>query len=274
MSASTLRRLGFDFSVFGRGLQVAISGPSSVSSFSFTPGVGLGLAAGLPIREAFNLFLAAPNVDFMSVLSVLSGTRLAQILAEPTLIVRSGENAEFISGGEIPVPVPQQQGAIGIEYRRFGIQLRLAATVLRPDRIALRISPEVSDLDFTRAVTIGGTQIPAITTRAATTTLEIGNGQSFILAGLMSSSQSDSEQKIPYIGDIPILGSFFKRVDNSRERQELVIIATPRLVHPVDSARLPPLPGSDMHNYDPPIGELLINRDPLDERLVRHGLMP
>jgi pilus assembly protein CpaC len=274
MSVNTLRKLGFDFSFFGRGFQVATSGPNSTSSFNFTPGVGLDLITGLPIREAFNLFFAAPNADFASVLSLLSGTRLAQILAEPTLVVRSGESAEFLAGGEIPVPVPQQQGAIGIEYRRFGIQLRLAATVLRPDRIVLRISPEVSDLDFARGVTIGGAQLPAIAKRGATTTLELGNGQSFILAGLMSSSSSEDEQKIPYLGDIPVLGAFFKRVNNSRERQELVIVATPRLVQSVDAARLPPPPGADMRSYDPSVGALLFNVNPLDRRLPDHGLMP
>lgn len=274
MSVSSLQKLGFDFSVFGRGLQVATTGPNSVSDFSFTPSTGLDLSAGLPIRDAFNLFLASPHVDFLSVLSVLSGTRLAQVLAEPTLIVRSGESAEFIAGGEIPIPVPQQQGAIGIEYRNFGIQLKLAATVLSPDRIALRISPEVSDLDFAHGVTIGGTQVPAITTRGTTTTVELGDGQSFVLAGLMSSSQSDSEQKVPFVGDIPILGSFFKRVDNSRERQELVIVATPRLVQPVNKSQLPPPPGFDMQKYDPSFGDLLLNTDPLDRRVLRYGLMP
>lgn len=274
MSVSTLKQLGFDFRVFGSGFQLASTGPSSVSNFSFARGSGLSLDSALPIREAFNLLLAAPRFNFLSLLSALSGTSLAQILAEPTLMVRSGESASFISGGEIPIPVPQQQGAIGIEYRKFGIQLRLAATVLAPNRIALRVSPQVSDLDFTRAVTIGGTTVPAILTRGATTTIELGSGQSFVLAGLISSTQSDSEKRIPYLSDIPVLGAFFKRVDNSRERQELVIVATPRLVKPIADAHIAPQPGADTSGYDPSFGDLLLNRAPLKDQIVSHGLMP
>ena len=274
MSVSTLKRLGFDFSVFGKGFQVATTGPSSVNSFSFAPGTGLGIDSALPIRDAFNLLLAAPQVNFLSLLSALSGTSLAHILAEPTLMVRSGESADFISGGEIPIPVPQQQGAIGIEYRKFGIQLRIAATVLAPNRIALRVSPEVSDLDFSRAVSIGGTQVPAILTRGATTTIELGSGQSFVLAGLLSSTQSDSERRIPYLGDIPIVGAFFKRVDNARERQELVIVATPRLVRPIADANIPPPPGADTKGYNPSLSDILLDRESLEGQVVRHGLLP
>jgi pilus assembly protein CpaC len=274
MSVNTLKKLGFDFRFLGGGFQLATTGPNSVSGFGFTSGVGLDLATGLPISEAFNLLVAGPKADLMGILSALSGTRLAQILAEPTLVVRSGENAEFVSGGEIPVPVPQAQGAIGIEYRRFGIQLRVSATALTPERIALRVAPEVSELDFSRAVTIGGTQVPAIASRTADTTIELGSGKSFILAGLMSSTQSDSEQLIPLLGQIPIIGPFFKRVDNARERQELIIVVTPRLVNPMELTQLPSPPGSEMKNYDPSLGESLLGTDSLQEQIVSHGLMP
>ena len=111
-------------------------------------------------------------------------------------------------------------------------------------------------------------------TRGASTTIEIGAGQSFVLAGLISSSQSNSREQIPYLGDAPVLGAFFKHVNNSRERQELIIVATPHLVSPVEPEDLPALPGSDMRQYDPSFGQILFNSDPLDDRVVQFGLKP
>lgn len=274
ISVTTLKALGFDFRFLGGGFQLAATGPSSVSSANFTPGSGLSLTSALPISEAFNLLVAGPHADFMSVLSALSGTSLAQILAEPNLVVKSGESAQFIAGGEIPVPVPEAQGAIGIEYRRYGIQLRVSATVLSPQRIALKIAPEVSDLDFTNAISINGTQVPAISTRSADTTVDMADGKSFVLAGLMSSNQTDNEQSIPYISDLPIIGAFFKRVQNTRERQELIIVVTPHLVNPTQVADTASPPGGEAKNYDPSLGALALGTQSLDKTLAVHGLMP
>lgn len=273
LSVSTVKRLGFDFRYLGHGFQIASLGPSG-GGFSFDRDSGLSVTSGLPISSAFNLLLSLPNVDFLAILGALSGTRSAQILAEPTLIVRSGESADVIAGGEIPIPVPASDGNIGIEFRKFGVQLRLSATVLSPERIVLKLAPEVSELDFSRAVTIGGTTVPALATRAASTTLELGDGQSFVLAGLLSGSRSNQDEKLPYLGDVPILGAFFKRVENTRERQELVIIATPRLVSPLQTNRPLAMPGDRLRDYDPTIADHLLNLGRLDKRLARHGLLP
>jgi pilus assembly protein CpaC len=273
LSVSTLKKLGFDFRYFGSGFQAAVLGANSGAGFSFVPNTGLSVANGLPVGDAFNLLLAWPKADFIALLGAISGTRLAKVLAEPTLLVRSGENAEFLAGGEIPIPVQGGNQTIGIEYRKFGIQLRLAATVLSPSRIVLRVAPEVSDLDFSRGVTIAGTVVPAFSSRSAATTLELGNGESFILAGLVSSALADNDEKIPYLGDLPILGNFFRRVSDTRERQELIIVVSPRLVSPL---RAPPaqLPGAEIDGFRPTFGEMLLNRNTVEDHLARHGLLP
>jgi pilus assembly protein CpaC len=274
ISTSTLKTLGFDFTHLSNDFQAAIAGPSSVSKFNFDPATGLSLEKALPISDAFNLFFGLPHANFMSVLSALDSMHVATTLAEPTLVVRSGESAQFISGGEIPVPVPQGLGSVGVQYHEFGIRLKLEPTVLSPKRISLRIEPEISSLDFGNGVSISGTVVPALTRRSASTTLELGNGQSFILAGLMSATTDNSKDQFPYVGNIPIFGMFFKRVRASHERQELIIVATPRLVSPIDAdAKTLPLPGQQMQDYDPSITDMLMNRDHLDQAFP-HGLTP
>jgi pilus assembly protein CpaC len=275
ISTSTLKTLGFDFTHLSNNFQSAIAGPSSVGKFSFDPTNGLSLEKALPISQAFNLFFSLPHANFMTVLSALDTMRVATTLAEPTLVVRSGQSAQFVSGGEIPVPVPQGLGSVGVEYHEFGIRLKLEPTVLSSKRISLRIEPEISNLDFSNGVSISGTIVPALTRRSASTTLELGSGQSFILAGLMSATTDNSKEAFPYVGSIPIFGMFFKRVRASHERQELIIVATPRLVSPIDAdARTLPLPGAQMQDYDPSIADMLMNRDHLDQALPPHGLTP
>ena len=268
ISTTTLKRLGFNF----------LSGPTNSLEYAVVaPGGGLtGALSGVsPLSDALSVLLRLPGSDLSAVLSVLSGAKLAQVLAEPTLLVRSGESAEFIAGGEIPIPVPQSNSdTITIEFKEFGIRLKVAATVLSPNRILLQLAPEVSALDFGQAVTIQGTQIPAITRRGASTTIELGNGQSFVLAGLLSSSISDADDAVPLLGDLPIIGAFFKRQQTNRERQELIIVATPRLVSPLDPNAIPPLPGSDLQNYDPSYKDMLVGRNRLRDVLPQYGLMP
>ncbi|MFA5120086.1 type II and III secretion system protein family protein [Zavarzinia sp.] len=268
LSATTLKRLGFDFrSGSGTSFEYAVAGPGAELTGDIA-----GVSA---VSDALNVLLRLPGSDLTAVLGILDGVKLAQILAEPTLLVRSGETAEFIAGGEIPIPVPQDNsGTVTIEYKEFGIRLKVSATVLSPSRILLNLAPEVSDLDYGKAVTIQGTEVPGITRRGASTTLELGNGQSFVLAGLMSSNKSDSDSAVPVLGDIPILGAFFKRQLATHEQQELIIVATPRLVSPMDSRSLPPLPGDDLENYSPSTGDMLVGRNRLRDVLPQYGLMP
>jgi len=166
------------------------------------------------------------------------------VLAEPTLVALSGQSASFLSGGELPIPVPQGLGTTSIEYKPFGIGLSVTPTVLADDRIVLKVAPEASDLDYANALSLNGVPVPAISTRRADTTVELGDGESFIIGGLVSRSTSSSVNKVPMLGDLPVLGAFFKQTNYQMNEKELVIVVTPHLVKPLArgtdlSARLP-----------------------------------
>ena len=277
VSVNTLKALGINFQSLGDDFQFASTVPNSVSSYSFAGNGALSVTAGLPLSQAFNLFLSGNSGDLFGVISALDSANLAQMLAEPTLLVRSGEEADFLAGGEIPVPVPQgssgSNSTVTIEYKRFGVQLGVSATVLDDDRIVLKVAPEVSELDYSNGVEFQGFRVPALRTRSTRTTIELGDGQSFVLAGLMYSSSTNVEDKVPGLGDLPIIGQFFRTTQNARERQELIIVATPRLVSPMEAGQVPKLPGEGVPPYDPSLEQRLLNTTTLDDHIVKHGLM-
>lgn len=234
VSSSALRGLGFNLARLDNDFSFSTTAPNTLQSFGFNQGgqQGLDVKASTPIADAFNLLLGSPKYNSLAVISALEGSNLAQTLAQPTLVVRSGEKAQFLVGGEIPIPVPQgtAANAITIEYKRFGVSLFVEPVILKDRRIALKIRPEVSELDYTNAIAIQGFAIPAIKTRETETTVEVAENQPFIIAGLMFDSGSTINEKVPYLGDIPILGKLFQRTRDTREAQELVIVVTPRLV--------------------------------------------
>ncbi len=156
-------------------------------------------------------------------------------LANPNLTVISGETSSFLAGGEIPIPVSQGLGAVSVEYKQYGVSLTYTATVLSDGRINLRVRPEVSQLSAAGAVTIGGVQIPALTTRRAETTVELGSGQSMVIGGLLSNTHNNSFDKTPGAGDLPILGALFRSNAFQRNESELMIVVTPYLVKPIDA---------------------------------------
>jgi pilus assembly protein CpaC len=275
VSSTALKALGVNLQRLGNnGFQFASANPNTVTDFSFLNS-NLNVTSSLPLAQAFNLLMAWPGSDFMGVVSALNQANLAQLLAKPTLLVRSGESASFLAGGQIPIPVPQAgslTNAITIDYKKFGVQLKLKATVLDGNRIVINVNPEVSELDPTNAVQISGFSVPAIKTRSTDTTIELGDGQSFVLAGLMYSSDTNIESKVPGIGDLPVVGTFFKQSQHSRERQELIIIATPHLVAPMKPGEMPPLPGQDI-SYNPGLADTLLNTKQLDQAAIEYGLM-
>jgi pilus assembly protein CpaC len=280
VSTNTLKEIGFNFQSLGRGLQIATQAPSTVTSatggsfYSGTPGITLQNT--LPLTSAFNLLIGSPQSSILTALSALNQAGLTQLLAEPTLLVRSGDNASFLAGGEVPIPVPQggtSNGTVTIEYHKYGVKLEIAPVVLSSDRIVLKVSPEVSEIDTGHSVNLQGYQVPAFLTRNTTTTVELGDGQSFVLAGLIYSSSNITESKFPWLGSIPIIGTFFKMSQNARQRQELIIVATPRLVRPLQPGQLPPLPGADTAHYDPSTADVVLNRKPLDETIAKYGLI-
>jgi len=234
VSSSALRGLGFNLAHLGQSFSFASTAPNTLQSFALNRNgqQGLEVTATSPIADAFNLLLGSPKYDSLAVISALESSNLAQTLARPTLVVRSGEKAQFLVGGEIPIPVPQGSAtnAITIEYKRFGVSLYIEPTILKDRRIALKIKPEVSELDFSNGLALQGYAIPAIKTRETETTVEVAESEPFIIAGLLFDSGNRVNEKVPYLGDVPILGKLFQRTRETHEEQELVIVVTPRLV--------------------------------------------
>lgn len=190
----------------------------------------LGLSDGNTVR-----FQAQPG-DFSidGVIDALENEGLVKTLAEPTLTAKSGESASFLAGGEFPIPVPQEGGAVTIEYREFGVSLDFTPTVLSNDKISLQVSPEVSSLTAS-SVTLNSITVPGLSTRSVSTTVELGSGQSFSIAGLIRNDVSNSIDKFPWLGDMPVLGTLFRSNNFRRDETELVIIVTPYLVRGVDN---------------------------------------
>lgn len=162
---------------------------------------------------------------------------LIKVLAEPTLITLSGHSANFLAGGEFPVPVPQGLGTVAIEYKPFGVALGFTPTVLSDKQISIKVSPEVSELDFTTAINLQGFIIPGLRTRRTSTTVELGDGQSFAVAGLLRDNMRSISSKYPLLGEIPILGALFQSKSFQKEETELIIIVTPHLVKPLNVAK-------------------------------------
>jgi pilus assembly protein CpaC len=175
------------------------------------------------------------GLDLLGALDLAERSGLVTTLSQPNLTALSGETADFLAGGEFPVPISQGLGTTAIEYRKFGVSLAYTPTVLANGRISIRVRPEVSELSSQGAVTLNGFQIPALTIRRAETTIELGSGQSFMIAGLMSNSAQNSIEKAPGVGDLPILGNLFRSTDFRKGETELVIVVTPYLVKPVNA---------------------------------------
>ncbi|MGA1839215.1 MAG: type II and III secretion system protein family protein [bacterium] len=182
-------------------------------------------------------FLEGHN-SWLIFVDALKDKGLLKILAEPTLITLSGKTANFLAGGEFPIPVPQEgTGTITIEYKQFGVGLNFTPMVLDNGKINMDVSPEVSHLDFSNAISLGGFIIPSLSVRRVSTVVELKDGQSFVIAGLLNDNVREFIRKFPMLGDIPVLGSLFRSSSFQKNETELVIIVTPRLVKPVDMAK-------------------------------------
>jgi pilus assembly protein CpaC len=179
-------------------------------------------------------------------IEALEDKGIIRTLAEPNLVAMSGETASFLAGGEIPIPIPGDLGQIAIEYRKFGVSLSFSPTVLDDEIINLKVAPEVSQLDQTTAVRIAEVTVPGIKVRRANTTIELRNGQSFAIAGLLQSESSNSRSQVPWLGDIPILGALFSSTRFQQDETELVIIVTPHLAQPVKDINELATPLDDM----------------------------
>jgi pilus assembly protein CpaC len=263
INRTVAQRYGFNFFKNVSNTTAGIGAPGTLSGVegsngSFTLQSGSGF---VPVQDAFSLVFGNAADGLLGILSVLEGKGMARVLAEPSLTAMSGQTASFLAGGEFPIPVAQggsSSGSITITYKEFGIRVNLTPTVLSRDRIALKVAPEVSDLDFTSAVQISGVAVPALTVRRTDTTVELGDGESFVISGLVSSNLVQNVDKVPWLGDVPILGAFFKSASVDKSSRELVMVVTPHLVRPLArAAKLPALPGQQYDNTSPNYGRLV-----------------
>ena len=199
------------------------------------------------------------GMDLLGAMDLSERLGLVTTLSQPNLTALSGETATFLAGGEFPIPISLGLGQVAIEFREFGVSLAYTPTVLSNGRISLRVRPEVSELSTQGSITLNGFQVPALTTRRTETTVELGSGQSFMIAGLMSSSSQKLLDKAPGLGDVPILGNLFRSREFRRGETELVIVVTPYLVKPVDAKDIK-LP-TDGYASSTEFGQLLTYQD-------------
>jgi pilus assembly protein CpaC len=196
------------------------------------------------ISDLLNVFVLRPDIDLAATIKALQQQNVLEILAEPNLMTASGKDASFLAGGEFPFPILQAAtggsfAGITIQFKEFGVRLNFTPTLTADGQIHLKVRPEVSSLDFTNALTIQGFFIPALSTRRVESEMDLADGQSFAIAGLMDNRVTEQLSKIPGIGDIPVLGKLFQSRNRSKSNDELLVVVTPRIVKPLSSDQIP-----------------------------------
>ncbi|GAA4476166.1 type II and III secretion system protein family protein [Gluconacetobacter asukensis] len=265
MDRNVVRQLGIDWQAVG-----------NMGKFGSFPALTLNMNASTAACVATrNPFCLGSNVN--GVVDALAQDNLVRLLAEPNLTVMSGQSASFQVGGQYPIPLAQQAGAISVAFKSYGVSLAFLPTVFSNGRINLHVVPEVSQLSNQNSVSVttsGSTSvIPALTVRRAETTVELGSGETFAIAGLLEDSQTDSTKAIPGAGDIPVLGSLFRSGNFNRQETELVILVTPYLVRPVaDRARM--MAPTDMTGVPGELDRLLLLRQVMPTQAARPVVVP
>ncbi|HXT72028.1 MAG TPA: pilus assembly protein N-terminal domain-containing protein [Vicinamibacterales bacterium] len=217
------------------------TGQFSAPNFEDNANSGSQSVQGLVFADYLNLFFFQRNEGIGAVVRALEQNGWFESLAEPNLIAYNGQEASFLAGGEVPVVFSTGLGASSVQWKEYGVKLKFKPTIAG-DVIRLHVRPEVSALDFANGVTNSGTRVPALTTRYAETEIELRDGQSFAIAGLLDNIGQEDRANIPYLSKIPIIGTIFKTKANRTERRELLVLITPRLVRPLDPDEVPPLP--------------------------------
>lgn len=262
---SKARSLGIN--IFSTGIGNTI-GTVSTGQFS-PPSVTIpsgGSAATATVSDALNLFAFYPGINLGATIKALENRGLAETLAEPNLLAANGKQASFLAGGEYPYPIVQGSsggvsGGISITFKQYGVRLSFLPTITPRGTIKLQVAPEVSALDFANAVTLSGFTVPAITVRRVRTEVELEDGQSFAIGGLLDNRETETFQKIPFIGDVPILGKLFQSQARTKTNTELIVIVTPEIVNPTPAGTeialpkltqpyLPPNSDTPMHQAD------------------------
>jgi pilus assembly protein CpaC len=210
---------------------------SAAPTFTTIPG------GDVVLGDLLNIFAFNTKYNIGALIRALQSKGLLQSLAEPNLIAYNGQEASFLAGGEVPIPIVTggTLAAVSVQYKEFGVRLNFRPTIAG-DVIRLKVRPEVSSLDFANGVTLAGFRIPALITRRAETEIELRDGQSFAIAGLMNNIAQDARNQIPGLGSLPIIGLLFKNMSTRKERTELMVLVTPHLVRPLDPDEVPSLP--------------------------------
>lgn len=224
-------------------------GTQALFSLNNNPGGGQSNAqAGIafPQPDGFQLGFNPQHGSIFGVLSVLEGHNLARVLAKPELVVQSGETASFLVGGEVPIPTAQSQDTITVTYKEYGIRLRFSPIITEDGNIQLTVAPEVSNIDESAGAQTGNIIVPGFKSRKANTTITLAPGQSFIIGGLLSDNLRSQINKVPLLGDIPVLGALFRSTSYEEDKSELAILVTPTLVDPIDANKKVVLPGENV----------------------------
>ncbi|MCL4853108.1 MAG: type II and III secretion system protein family protein [Bryobacteraceae bacterium] len=209
------------------------------------PGSAAGTVSEFDISDVLNVFAFRPDLNISAFIKALQTRGLLQILAEPNLVTVNNKEASFLVGGEFPVPVVQggaSMGTVTVQFREFGIRLTFLPSITGNGTIKMHVKPEVSTIDIANSVTLSGFTIPALATRRMETNIELAEGQSFVIGGLIDDRVTESASKIPGLSNIPILGALFKSRQENKSKSELVVMVTPEIVHPLDAKDPKPMP--------------------------------
>jgi len=259
---SALAQLGVDLFTTGAGNTIGSVttgqfGGTKIGSITQSTGPATGpFNSTFTVNDLLNVFLFRPDIHLGAVVKALETKNLLQILAEPNLIAVNGKEASFLAGGEFPFPMVQPGAgftAVSIQFKEFGVRLKFTPVIMPSGNIHLRVVPKVSTLDFANALSISGFTVPALSTRRADTEFELQDGQSFVIAGLMDNRVTNIVNKVPGLGDIPILGNFFKSKSTQRSNAELMVLCTVRRVSANAQPPAPPqnpLPLLDKDKFD------------------------
>jgi pilus assembly protein CpaC len=258
------RQLGMNLFSTGFGNTLGTATTGQFAAPTVTPTIG-GVPS-LGVTNELNLFAFYPGLNLGAVIAAMEQRGLAESLAEPNILAQNGKQASFLAGGEYPFPMVQSAGvggggAVTIAFKEYGIRLNFIPTITPRGTIRLQVAPEVSALDFGDAVNISGFTEPAITVRRVKTEIELGDRQSFAIGGLLDNTENETFQKIPFLGDIPILGKFFQSIQRTKNNTELIVIVTPEIVSPSPAGTdiavpkftqpfLPPNSNTPMHTPD------------------------
>jgi pilus assembly protein CpaC len=231
---AALREFGVNFLITNKEINNEVISAGSFAGKVNTP------SSPLSLSETVDFFLAVPTQDFQAIVQVLEQNGILTTLAKPNLTAADGEEASFLAGGEFPVPVAQGgiggQSTITIQWKEFGIGLNFTPTVLDSNHIYIKLSTEVSSLDFENGVTLSGFRVPSLISRKSETTVELKHAENFVIGGLISSEMAKSTTQVPFLGSIPILGELFKSTSFQKKESELIIMITPHIVRSLEDS--------------------------------------